>query len=123
MLKCKYEHCHYPCCNGEDCGMTLEELAAWLVVENMHLRGRMDYAFSTIRKQAIDIERTINASKEEPYIPACPYGCSDCMSDPAYIRHYHNDWWIELGRPTVCKEGMKCYEAGKDCPYYDDEDK
>ena len=61
----------------------------------------------------------------EDYEITCPFGYGDCISDPAYIRRWHPEWWIELGRPTQCSCGYTYAEAEQmgDCPYYDDEDK
>lgn len=124
MLKCKFEHCQYPNCDGENCGVSTEELLAKMCAELAEARkipGEMFWAamYSTIGEMRGKMGKFL----PEPYIPTCPYGATDCISDPAYIRKYHNDWWIELGRPTCCKEGQKLYDQGKDCPYYDDEDK
>ena len=124
MLKCKYEHCQYPDCDGENCGLSTEELLAMMCAELAELRDVPHQMYweamnSSIGRMSGNLKKFI----PESYTPTCPYGAVDCISDPAYIRRWHNEWWIELGRPTYCKEGLKLYEQGKDCPYYDDEDK
>lgn len=60
--------------------------------------------------------------KKPDYIPSCPYGYEDCISDPAYIRWNHPKWWEELGMPTECSQAKK-YEEDCSCQWYDDEDK
>ena len=61
-----------------------------------------------------------------PYVPTCPYGHTDCVSDPAYIKHYDPEWFKELYEdnedyPIECN---KYYEENPEyCCYYDDEDK
>ena len=124
MLKCKFEHCQYPNCDGENCGVSTEELLALMCAELAEARkvqGEMYWTAmnSTVRLMEVKLRKLI----PEDYRPTCPYGATDCISDPAYIRKYHNEWWIELGRPTHCSCGQELYEQGKDCPYYDDEDK
>jgi hypothetical protein len=63
-------------------------------------------------------------SQYQEYIPVCPKGMTDCISDPAYILKYHEKWYHEMyGDKTpeeVIKEKKSCWE--EDC-YYDDEDK
>lgn len=124
MLKCKFEHCQYPNCDGENCGASVEELLAYMCAELAHQREiprQMYWAAlgSTVGRIDYELKRFL----PEDYKPTCPYGACDCISDPAYIRKYHNEWWIELGRPTVCSCGQELFDAQKDCPYYDDEDK
>ena len=60
--------------------------------------------------------------RKPDYIPSCPYGYMDCVSDPAYIRRYNPEWWEELGMPTECSQA-KYFEEGCSCQWYDDEDK
>ena len=50
------------------------------------------------------------------YTPTCPHGFVDCVYDPAYLKEYCTEWWVELGMPTSCKN---CENGEK----YDDEDK
>lgn len=124
MLKCKFEHCQYPNCDGENCGISTEELLTKMCAELAEARkipGEMFWAAmnSTIGSMRGKLQKLIPNS----YKPTCPYGAVDCISDPAYIRKYHNEWWIKLGRPTCCSCGQELYDQGKDCPYYDDEDK
>ena len=59
---------------------------------------------------------------EDEYEPTCPLGYDDCVRDPAYIKHFHPDWYEKLygnkSPEEVAKE--KC-----NTPFgcYDDEDK
>lgn len=46
-----------------------------------------------------------------PYIPECKYGYEDCISDPAYQRHYYSS--DNCGTCDGCVDGC----------WYDDEDK
>jgi hypothetical protein len=61
-------------------------------------------------------------TRKPNYIPSCPYGYTDCVSDPAYIRCYHPERWEKLDMPTEC-ECADEYEEGCSCRWYDDEDK
>jgi hypothetical protein len=76
--------------------------------------------------QVTQIQRACLAARTEldkrDYIPTCPYGYMDCVSDPAYIRCHHPKWWEELGMPTKC-ECADEYEEDCSCQWYDDEDK
>lgn len=71
-------------------------------------------------------------SKFMAYIPLCPRGYTDCVSDPAYIRHYYPDLYTDrYGELTptqaiFTKGGcMDMMKADPDEMYYcyDDEDK
>lgn len=123
MLKCKYdEDCsHYPLC-GKTCGLSLEELF-WL--KNSQIRelerklGEATFTLSTIISMCYNGKDKI---KKADYEPTCPYGYTDCVSDPAYIRAYYPKWWEELDMPTEC-ECANEYKEGCSCRYYDDEDK
>ena len=54
------------------------------------------------------------------YEPVCPFGYTDCVYDPAYIKHYHPKWYKELyGNKTPEEAGCSCHEGSG----YDDEDK
>ena len=124
MLKCKFEHCQYPNCDGENCGASAEELLALMCAELAEARKVPGQMYLAAINSTIDTMRSrLKKFIPEPYIPVCPYGAVDCISDPAYIRKYHPEWWIELGRPTCCSCGQELFDQGKDCPYYDDEDK
>lgn len=66
------------------------------------------------------------------YKPVCPRGYVDCVYDPAYIKHYHPEWYKKLyGSKTpeeAAHEKNKCYDKLKEDPdeeyyCYDDEDK
>ena len=56
----------------------------------------------------------------QEYIPTCPQGYKDCVSDPAYIKYHHPEWYKKLYGDMTPEEASK--ECNKEC-YYDDEDK
>ena len=124
MLKCKHnEDCSlYPHC-GHTCEVPIEEL---LRMKSQHVRDLEHYMNDLVGYQLRLIESAVHQAKgiarKPDYIPTCPYGYEDCISDPAYIREYHPKWWEELGMPTECSQA-KGWEAGGCCCYYDDEDK
>lgn len=123
MLKCKHnEDCSkYPHC-GHTCGKSLEELL-WAKCQAIR---DLEFRMKQANFQITQIQRACLSARGEldkrDYIPTCPYGYEDCISDPAYIRCYHPKWWEELGMPTEC-ECADEYEEGCSCRYYDDEDK
>ena len=126
MLKCKHAYCQYPNCNGENCGISVENLLAYMCAEANHLRQipkQMYHAVMAAPVKRIDVE--MQRFLPEAYEITCPFGYGDCISDPAYIRCYHPEWWIELGRPTECSchYSQAEVEHMTGCPYYDDEDK
>ena len=89
MLKCKYnEDCsRYPMC-GKTCGLSLEEL---LWRKRQQIRDLKHDMLTVKTHQLLTIEKSLHAartilSKMDDYIPTCPYGYRDCVSDPAYIR-------------------------------------
>ena len=123
MLKCKHnEDCSlYPHC-GHTCGIPLEELL-WA---KCHRIRDLEFRMKQANFQVTQIQRACLAARteldKEDYIPTCPYGYMDCVSDPAYIRKYNPKWWEELGMPTECSQA-KYYEEDCSCQWYDDEDK
>lgn len=124
MLKCKYEYCQYPNCEGENCGLHLEDLLALACAESKHWRETAKQMYNTAMSSSIrTMERELYRLLPQQYTPTCPYGFSDCISDPAYIRTYHPEWWVELGRPTQCSCAKDADTDGDWCQYYDDEDK
>jgi hypothetical protein len=126
MLKCKYEHCQYPNCNGENCGVPVENMLALMCAEANYWRQTVQQMYNTaIAVPVGKVERELRRFLPQEYTPTCPFGYTDCISDPAYIREYHPKWWIELGRPTECSCHYSQPEADAmgGCPYYDDEDK
>lgn len=126
MLKCKYEYCQYPNCDGENCGVSIENLLAYMCAEARHWRETTEQMYHTAMTTPIQIlQRELNRLRPQQYTPTCPFGYNDCISDPAYIRTYHPEWWIELGRPTQCGSEYNQEEADAMgwCQYYDDEDK
>ena len=67
-----------------------------------------------------------------PYEPVCPFGYTDCINDPAYIKYHYPDWYDDLYgnlSPQEAAEKDNCvsawleYGEEKACPNYDDEDK
>ena len=63
------------------------------------------------------------------YVPTCPRGYTDCVSDPAYIYFHYPDWYKELyGDKTPEEASEKCRQKMLEDPNeeeycYDDEDK
>lgn len=126
MLKCKHAHCQYPNCDGENCGVPVENMLAIMCAETKHWREATEHMYHVAMATPIqNLQRELNRLRPEEYEITCPFGYGDCISDPAYIRAYHPEWWIELGRPTQCSCGYTYDEADHmtSCPYYDDEDK
>ena len=124
MLKCKHEYCQYPNCDGENCGVPVENLLAYICAELNHQREIPRQIYRAVAAAPVSqVMSEIKRFFPEEYPITCPYGYDGCISDPAYIRKYHPEWWIELGRPTICSCGQELYDAEKECPYYDDEDK
>ena len=126
MRKCKFEYCQYPHCEGENCGIPVENMLALMCAEAQHWRQTTEQMFNTAMAVPVGkMRQELTRFLPEEYAPACPFGFGDCVSDPAYIRTYHPEWWIELGRPTRCDCGYTQAEADHmiSCPYYDDEDK
>ena len=123
MLKCKHnEDCSlYPTC-GHTCGVPLEELL-WAKCQRIR---DLEFRMKQANFQITQIQRACLAARteldKEDYIPTCPYGYTDCVSDPAYIHAYHPKWWEELDMPTECECASE-YKEGCSCRYYDDEDK
>ncbi len=125
MFKCKHPHCQYPNCEGEKCEVPIETLLAYMCAELAHQREIPKQMYwiamgSTVGRMEYELKRYL---PEEPYEHTCPYGYKDCISDPAYIRWNHPEWWIELGRPTQCSCAANYNEDEDWCKYYDDEDK
>ena len=123
MLKCKYnEDCsNYPHC-GRTCGLSHDELIFHMNQQIRDLQCEMRKARWVLKCIEGDVQKAANILYQASYIPSCPYGYADCVSDPAYIRWNHPKWWEELGMPTEC-ECADEYEEGCSCRYYDDEDK
>ncbi len=65
------------------------------------------------------------------YEPTCPRGYSNCVHDPAYIKHNHPEWYAKIYGDKTPEEASKtgsCQEAFEEDPdeeyyCYDDEDK
>ena len=97
-----------------------------------------------VPERCILVGDTIFAVKEKwetkyvlPYEPVCPFGYTDCINDPAYIKWYHPDWYQDIygknikpdgairinGCMTHWKNHLEDDEQFGDCPWYDDEDK
>lgn len=134
MLKCEYKTCQWPECN-KTCGLVpkgdyvagscaeenliyelqkrIEQLQIDAVTARVYanrLRGNLNMLLDTI-PQTHDYERT------------CPFGYSDCVYDPGYIREFYLDEWIEDGMPTTCGDICGGKEDGGYCNNYDWEDK
>ena len=124
MLKCKYnEDCSlYPHC-GHTCGVPVEEL---LRMKSQRIRDMEHVVNDLVGYQVRLMEQALykvkDLTRKPDYIPSCPYGYMDCVSDPAYIRKYNPEWWEKLGMPTECSQA-KYYEEDCSCQWYDDEDK
>ena len=69
-----------------------------------------------------------------PYKAVCPYGYTDCINDPGYIKWYYPNCYKELYGDIAPEDAVKidhCQDYWKnriddddwDCPEYDDEDK
>lgn len=80
-------------------------------------------------QQGIDCD---NKFKETWYKPTCPRGYRDCISDPAYIKANHSEWYKEMYGDLEPEEVIKlegnCLQRVKEDPNeeyycYDDEDK
>ena len=59
------------------------------------------------------------------YQPTCPFGATDCVCDPAYIKYYHPEWYKDMygdkSPSEVANETCKRQTSMRHC--YDDEDK
>ena len=123
MLKCKYnEDCsNYPHCDRM-CGLSHDELIFHMNQQIRDLQQEMRNARWVLKCIEGDVHKAASILYQPPYTPSCPYGYEDCVSDPAYIRWNHPEWWEELGMPTECSKAKE-YEEGCSCRYYDDEDK
>lgn len=121
MLKCEYEACQWPSCDNS-CGgapKSADSSEATLVSELIKQVNSLKEdvtayktAIDTIKSIAIHVPHLTN----DDYTPTCPYGYTDCILDPAYLRKYHFKWWKErLGMRTTCD----CVDGEG----YDDEDK
>lgn len=131
MLKCKHnEDCSlYPHC-GHTCGVPVEELLRRQSQKIRDMRFQMNQATYQLSLIEMAVAKAKKEIKEPDYIPSCPCGFTDCVSDPAYIQKYNPKHWEELGMPTSCDDlhyGKSPYEADERgyfyCQWYDDEDK
>lgn len=63
------------------------------------------------------------------YKPVCPRGYTDCVRDPAYIKHHYPEWYKDLyGDKTPEEAAEVCRKRVEEDPNmyyycYDDEDK
>lgn len=92
--------------------------------EGQERREHKDYVDAL--KCAVDAIRII-CGPEKQYTPVCPIGKTDCVYDPAYVHHYHKDWYEDLygemqPDKAVNKYCLKCCNDGF-CQDYDTEDK
>lgn len=75
----------------------------------------------------------INGDYFMEYVPACPLGYTDCISDPAYIKHHYPEWYTKLYGDKTPEEVIDCDknlmkeeyngEIYYSCNDYDNEDK
>ena len=85
----------------------------------------------TIAKAQEMLNSVPKYSQHMYYKPVCPYGATDCVRDPAYIKYYYPDWYTNLYGDKTPEEAVYvkngCYDRFiKDSKYnscYDDEDK
>ena len=85
----------------------------------------------TIAKAREMLNSVPKYSQHMYYKPVCPYGATDCVCDPAYIKYHCPDWYEELYGNITPEEAIHtkddCYsyfiENPNDCCHYDDEDK
>ena len=133
MNKCIHSRCQWPQCD-KTCGLVptgdykagsseYEPLIKHLIEEIVSLKIQLDStnfwvsaALDSLKPVQTDLTHAYNESNTSSYYPTCPHGYCDCVYDPAYIRHNHPKWWIDLGMPTSCNH---CLEGER----YDDEDK
>lgn len=75
--------------------------------------------FSPFDSDGKAFESTYNSKKKERvyYKPACNYGFTDCISDPARMLAHDEDWWERCGSCVNCDD--YCIDGSR----YDDEDK
>ena len=66
-----------------------------------------------------------NQSFFATYIPVCPLGIKDCISDPAYIKRHYPEWYKDLYGDIPPEEAARraCSGYTYPCECYDDEDK
>lgn len=127
MIKCIHDKCQWPECD-KTCGMvpTGDYVVGSCAEEELiyHLQKELDRANASLAAVINHANAMINSLKsisvvpECGYEPTCPYGYVDCVYDPAYLREYNFDYWVECGMPTGCGESV-C-ENGE---WYDNEDK
>lgn len=133
MIKCIYEHCQWPECD-KTCGMVptgdyvvgssaeekliyyLQDELAKLRIRLYQMGNKINGIYDAQYRLRCRIDDVMEECQEDEYTPSCPHGFVDCVCDPAYIRYYYPDWWVELGMPIKCTD---C-EGGE---RYDDEDK
>ena len=108
-----YQDIEVEATNDEEALKKLSEITSQKVRE---LRGVYD-------DEGNKLEYAYQMGKKVYYLPTCPCGYNDCISDPAYIRNHYPDWWQELGCPTKCTSCEKLSDGTYVCDYYDDEDK
>ena len=83
----------------------------------------------TIAKAQEMLNSVPRYSQHTYYKPVCPYGATDCVCDPAYIKFHYPDWYKKLyGDKTPEEAAEKCRQKVIEDPdeenyCYDDEDK
>ena len=83
-----------------------------------------DKVFYLCKKHALALGNSILRDgyyRVMDYKPTCPYGYTDCISDPEYIKFHHPAWYAKL---LEYKDGdmTSCCDC-KNGDSYDDEDK
>lgn len=85
----------------------------------------------TIAKAQEMLNSVPKYSQHMYYKPVCPYGATDCVCDPAYIKYYYPDWYADSYGDKTPEEAIYvkngCYDHFINDPKhnycYDDEDK
>lgn len=132
MLKCKYETCCWPECE-KTCGLVPagdyvvgscaeEDLIYHLQEKIRNVEAKATAARIFTNRVKDEANRVLESLAEPSYEKVCPYGYTDCVYDPGYIRKYYPSTWIEMGMPTTCGESCGGKDGGY-CNDYDWEDK
>lgn len=134
MIKCIHDTCCWPNCN-KTCGLVTAETDERLLIYHLQneikkLKDQNKKLFDAVQLMrgslATHIQKPLNriaTSLMPDYERVCPFGETDCVYDPGYIRHYYPDWWKELGMPTTCSHVITDTDGNQYCSSYDDEDK
>lgn len=83
----------------------------------------------SVIKAVDETGRQLIVDEDDTYYATCPYGCIDCVNDPAYINHNYPDrykkFYSNKTPEEVSKEYCMCAykEDSTYCNNYDNEDK